>query len=227
MAVDVASSVAAVLRLRSDVPTACSAALISSLAALRGCDDPAVTFAGLSRVCVPGFADGCQVELSDGAEPSFRVSVPEPATACPVPPDQMLATPFRVVSLTGDPSYAGVVTLWWTGRSPAESDAVIADLLVKHAVALVGQERAMAAVARAEDRAASLAVEAISGRTVGLATGIVMHQHGLPAQDAEDLLRQSAAMTGTTLHQLAASVLRSGALAAAPPRLRSIQPGRG
>jgi hypothetical protein len=222
MTVDVASSVGALLRLRADVPTACSAALISSLSGLRGCDDPAVTLAGLSRVCVPGFADGCQVELSDGAEPAFRVAVPEQATACPVAPGQVLATPFRVVSLTGDPSYAGVVTLWWAGRAPSESDAVIADLLVKYAIALVEQERVMAAVARAEDRAASLAVEAIAGRTVSLATGIVMRQHGLAALEAEDLLRESAAMTGTTLHQVAASVVGSGALEAAPPRLRSI-----
>jgi hypothetical protein len=210
----------AFFRHRADVPTACHAALIGSLSRLRGSEDPIVTFGGLPRACVPEFADGCQVELADGTEPLFRATHPdrpadgsESVTGHPVDPGRVLTTPFRVVSRTGYPSYAGVVTHWWTGRTPSESDAVIADLMVKHLVALIDHERLMAAVARAEDRAASLALEAISGRVISLATGIVMHQDRLAADDAEGLLRQSAGMTGRSLHQLAASVVRSGSLA--------------
>lgn len=124
----------------------------------------------------------------------------------------MLLTPFRVASRAGYPSYAGVVTHWWISRAFAESDAVIADLMVKHLIALVDHERLMVAVARAEDQAASLALEAISGRAINLATGIVMHQCGLAPDDAEDLLRQSARTAGRGLAQIAASVVRSGAL---------------
>lgn len=210
----------AFFRHRDDVPTACRAPLIRSLSRLRGSDDPVVTFAGLPRACVPEFADGCRVELSDGAEPLFRVTHPVGSAdgpvrtaAHPVGPDQMLLTPFRAVSGTGYPSYAGVVTHWWTGRAPSESDAAIADLMVKHLIALVDHERLMAAVARAEDQAASLALEAISGRAINLAIGIVMHQNGLQPDDAEDLLRQSARTAGRGLAQIAASVVRSGALA--------------
>jgi hypothetical protein len=224
IAADAAASIAAAnlgafLRNRADVPVSCTAALISSLSRLRGSDDPIVTFGRLPGACVPEFADGCQVELSDGAEPAFRVMRPansaagsESVSAPPVGGDQMLATPFRAASRLGYPSFAGVVTLWWTGRRPSENDAVIADLMVKHLVALVDHERLMAAVARAEDRAANLALEAISGRTISLATGIVMHQNGLAADEAEDLLRQSARMTGSGLHQIAAIVVRSGSL---------------
>jgi ANTAR domain len=215
----------AFFRRQDDVPAAYYAPLISSLSRLRGSDDPVVTFAGLPRTCVPEFADGCQVELSDGAEPTFRVSHPassadgpEPTAAHPVGSDQMLLTPFQVVSRTGYPSYGGVVTHWWTGRTPSGTDAAMADLMVKHLIALVDHERLMAAVARAEDRAASLALEAISGRTINLAMGIVMHQNGLSPDHAEDLLRRSARMAGTGLAQVAASVVRTGALtgAAAP-----------
>ena len=217
---DTASTVAeadldAFFRHRDDVPTAGCVALISSLGRLRGSDDPVVTFAGLPRVCVPEFADGCQVELSDGAEPLFRVTSAdglERTAARPVGPDQVLLTPFQVASRTGYPSYAGVVTQWWSGRTPSESDAVIADLMVKHLIALVDHERLMSAVARAENQGASLALEAISGRTINLATGIVMHQNGLAPDDAEDLLRQSARTAGMDLAQMAASVVRSGTL---------------
>jgi ANTAR domain len=209
----------AFFRHRDDVPAACCTALTSSLRGLRGSDDPAVTFAGLPRACVPAFADGCQVELSDGAEPPFRVAHlaspadgAEPAAAHPPGSDRMLLTPFRVASRTGYPPYAGVVTHWWTDRAPSECDAAMADLMVKHLIALVDHERLMTAVAQAEDRAAGLALEAISGRTINLAVGVVMRQYGLPPDDAEDLLRQSARIAARGLAQLAASVVRSGAL---------------
>jgi hypothetical protein len=209
----------AFLRQRDDVPSACRAALISSLSRLRGSDDPVVTFAGLPGACVPVFADGCQVELSDGTQPLFKIAHPagsadgnEPDTASRAA-NQVVLTPFRVVSRTGYPSYAGVVTHWWTGRAPCDSDAAIADLMVKHLIALVDRERLMMAVGRAEDRAASLALQAISGRTVNLATGIVMHQCGLVAGDAEDLLRRSAKEARRSVPQLAANIVRSGSLA--------------
>jgi hypothetical protein len=76
---------------------------------------------------------------------------------------QVLLTPFRGVPRTGYTPYAGVVTHWWNSRSPSGSDAAIADLMVKHVIALVDRERLTTAVARAEDRAASLALEAICG----------------------------------------------------------------
>jgi hypothetical protein len=205
---------------RGDVPDACCNPLIRWLNLLRRSDDPVVTFASLARACVPDFADGCGVELSDGTEPPFRVTHRasaaadyEPATAPAVIPDRMLLTPFRVVSRTGYPSYAGLVTHWWDCRAPSPSDAAVADMIVKHVVALVDRERLIAAVARAEDRAASLALEAVCGRTTNLATGIVMHQNRLTADEAEKLLRQSARIAGTDLAQLAAGVVHSGALA--------------
>jgi hypothetical protein len=215
----------AFFRLRSLAPVASCAALISSLDRLQGSDDPRVTFGRLPEACVPEFADGCEVELSDGAEPSFRVVRPascaddpgSPIARC-AGPGQVLAIPFRAVCLTGYPSYAGVVTYSWTGRTPSEAEAVIADLMIKHLVGLVERERLIEVVAQAEDRAANLALQAISGRTISLATGIVMLQNGLAADDAEDLLRQSAASASRELHQVAADVVRSGSLLASPAR---------
>ncbi len=228
--VDPASAVAeanvtAFFRHRADLPIPCSAALISSLSRLRGSDDPVVTFGRLPKACVPEFADGCQVELLDEAEPLFRVrhpassdEGPEEVTGPRIDPEQVLSTPFRVLSGFGYRSYAGVVTHWWTSRTPSESDAVIADLMVTHLVSLVDHERLVALVTRAEDRAASLALQAISGRTISLAVGIVMHEKGLVAEEAEDVLRQSAASTGTCLHHVAVGVVRSRSLASKPTR---------
>jgi hypothetical protein len=221
----------AFLRHRGDLPPPCRTALIRSLSRLRGSDDPVVTFSGLAGACVPEFADGCQVELTDGTEPPFRVAHPassaedpERTPADPPGSDQMLLTPFLVASRTGYPSYAGVVTHWWTRRAPSDSDAAIADLMVKHVIALVDHERLMAAVARAEDRAASLALEAICGRTINLAVGIVAHQNDLAPDEAEKQLRQSARDAGRGLLEVAASVVRcASSRSSAGPRSR---PGR-
>jgi len=210
----------AFLRCRDDVPQARRAGLAGSLSGLRGSDDPVVAFAGLPAACVPAFADGCQVELSDGAESLFRSPhAGGPAgnrgrgpAADDARPGSALLTPFQVAGRAGYPSYGGVVTHWWTGRTPAESDATIADLLVRHLIALVDRERLTAAVARAEEQAASLALRAVSGRAISIATGIVMHQHRLGPDGAEDLLRQCARTAGTSLPEVAADVLRSGSL---------------
>ena len=205
----------AFFRHRDDVPDVPAVRLISTLSLLRGSDDPVVTFAGLARACVPEFAHACQVELSDGKHPPFRIRHPASdgvsADAQLAEPDQVLLTPFRVVSRVGYPSYAGAVSLWWDGRVPSETDALLADLIVKHSIALVEQERLLAAVGRAEDRAASLALESISDRAISLATGVVMHQRGLPPDEAEEVLRHAAAVTGTTLCALAARVVQSRA----------------
>ena len=194
------------MRHRVDVPTACRSALTDSLRTLRQSDDPVVAFASLPAACVPHFADGCQVELSDGTDPLFR-------SPCPAAGDRILLTPFQVPSRSGYPPYAGVVTYSWNSRAPRDSDAIIADLIVNHLIALVDHERLMGAVARAEDQAARLALEAISARTINVATGIVMHQYGLAPQDAEDLLRTSARSAGSTLAQVVASVVCSRELA--------------
>jgi ANTAR domain len=210
----------AFFRHRDDVPEVSPVRLISALGLVRGSDDPIVTFAGLARASVPEFADACQVELSDGAQPPFRVRHPVgpaddqgPADAQAAGPDQVLLTPFRVVPRVGYGSYAGVVSHWWAGRAPSESDAVLADLMVKHCTALVEQERLLVAVGRAEDRAASLALESISGRAISLATGIVMHQRGLSPDEAEEVLRQAAMVAGVALSGMAARVVRSRSLA--------------
>ena len=215
----------AFFRHQGDAPSPAPSELIGALAELAGSDDPAVTFARLARACVPAFADACQVELGDGTEPLLRVRHPASPTDGPgqaeaqpagANPHQILVTPFRVASRTGYPSYAGLVTHWWASRAPAEGDAVIADLMVKHAIALVDRERLLAAVAQAEERAANLALETISGRVISMATGIVMHQRGLSQDDAEDVLRTAAAVDGSSLSAVAASVVHSGSLASSP-----------
>jgi len=215
------SNLDAFRRHRGEAPTAYSSALISALNTLQASDDPAVMFARLAEACVPRFADSCGVEISGEGQPPFRAAFPasllatgqSPSAAGQLTdPEQILHTPFRVPSRSGYPPYAGVLTHWWTRRTPTETDAVVADLMAKHVIALVDRERLMAAIARADDQAAELALGAISGRTINMAIGIVMHQRALSPEDAEDLLRRAGAATASGLYEVATSVVRSGAL---------------
>jgi hypothetical protein len=218
-------------RHRGDTPAANSPALVKVLNDLPASDDPAVGFARLIEACVPAFADGSGIEISDGDQPPFRAVFPADSPAVGL--EQILHTPFRVPSRSGYPSYAGVLTHWWTSRAPTETDAVVADLMAEHVIALVDRERLMTAMGRSDDRAAEMALEAISGRTINMAIGIVMHQRSLSPEGAEDVLRRAATATESSLYEVATYVVRAGALADSLParnnpgprlRLRPVDP---
>jgi hypothetical protein len=147
---DTASPVAeadleAFFRHRDDVAAAGRARLTSSLSRLRGSDDPVVTFASLARVCVPDFAEGCEVELSDGTEPMFRVTHPARPADGPertarqdARSGQVLLTPFRGVCR--GPATRRTPGSLRTGGIPGRLRRAmpqIADLMVKHMIALV------------------------------------------------------------------------------------------
>jgi hypothetical protein len=189
-------------------------------------DEPAVVLSGLARSSNPCFSDACAIELSEGTEPLFRVCFPLPdeagflADAEPVrasanaPPVAMksIITTFQAGSGHGYPSFAGIVVHSWAERDPTEDDAIIARLLVDRALAIVQHGRVAQAAARADSRAAKLAIEVITSRIEGEATGILMAKHQVTRAKAVCLLRQASQTRGRELHEIAASVLRAGDL---------------
>jgi ANTAR domain len=216
------SNLDAFRRHREEAPAVSPSALIAALNDARASDDPAITFASLARACVPEFADGCEIELSDGGagdEPIFRAAFP-PDSPGPgglsaeiqdAGPDHIVHTRFRAPSRAGYLSYAGVLTHWWMSRPPTESDTVAADLMAKYAMALVDRERLMAALTRTDDQAAEVVLAAIAGRTINMAIGIVMRQHALSEGEAEKLLREAGSSTGSSLYETATHVVLAGA----------------
>jgi hypothetical protein len=144
-----------------------------SIRGIRPSDEPAVVLSSLARSSNPSFSDACAVELSEGTQPHFRVRFPMPdddaPAACPdacAPPatGKTIITPFQAGSGHGYASFAGVIVHSWAEREPTEDDAIIARLLVDLALAIVQRERFAQTAARADDRAANLAFELITGR---------------------------------------------------------------
>jgi hypothetical protein len=186
-------------------------------------DEPAVVLSSLARNSNPCFSDACAVELSDGTGGLFQVSFPMPgdtafpadagsgragASAVPVA-GTTVTTAFTAPSGYGYPSFAGLVAHTWTGREPGEDDAIIARLLVDHALAIIWQERLAASAARADDRAAKLAIDLITSRAEGEATGILMAEHQATRQEAARLLRRMSQASQRELHAVAISVVHA------------------
>lgn len=148
-------------------------------------DEPAVVLSSLARSSIPAFSDACAIELSEGTDDPFHVSFPpsdepsdEPSEVLdedvfPQDGEASVITPFQVSSGHGFASFAGVVIHSWAGRGHVAGDLVIARLLVDHALAILQRERMALALARAEDRAAMLAIELMTSRT----RGPVRHAH--------------------------------------------------
>lgn len=191
--------------------------------------EPAVVLSSLARHSQQAFSDACAIELSEGTDALFQVSFPIPDEAVhpeatrPVPAASVaplagktVTTAFRSASGHGYASFAGVAVHTWVGRKPTADDAVIARLLVDYALGIVQQERLTRAAAWAEDRAAKLAVELITSRTEGEATGLLMARHRVTREEAASMLRRSSGTTGRPLHEVAADVVRSRDLPAAP-----------
>jgi ANTAR domain len=187
-------------------------------------DEPAVVLSSLARSSNPSFSDACAIELSEGTEPCFRVCFPLPdeeahpsscgpvraAPSAPSTASKTISTAFQASSGHGYQSFAGIVVHSWTERDPTEEDAIIARLLVDLALAIMQRERLAQTAARAEDRAAKLAVEVISSRIEGEATGILMTQHQITRNEAVSLLRQASRTSRRELHEVAAGVVLAG-----------------
>jgi hypothetical protein len=189
-------------------------------------DEPAVVLSSLARSSNPSFSDVCALELSEGTATPFRVcfpmagedelldsarSVQAIASAPPAAMNSVITT-FQAGSGHGYPSFAGIVVHSWAERDPSEDDAIIARLLVDRALAIVQHERLAEAAACADSRAAKLAIDLITSRIEGEATGILMAKHRITRAKAASLLRQASQTRQRDPHEIAAGVVRAGDL---------------
>jgi ANTAR domain len=215
---------------------------------LRRSAEPAVVLSSLARLSVPSFSQRCTVELSEGLDPVFTVSYPlsAPDTMPEArPPDdqappgagpagEAVITSFRMPSAVGQPSFAGYLIHTWTLRAPAPGDAMIARLLVDHALEVVRYERLAETAAAAESRSAQLALDAMTARVIGEATGIIMAALQLSEAAAVSQLKAAGHRSGHTLHDVAREVVRTGIFTrepdqpdAAPSTIISLAPVSG
>jgi hypothetical protein len=186
--------------------------------------EPAVVLSSLARSCHPAFSDSCTVELSEGVDDLFRVTFPMAGADAPAAAGKAVSTSFRAAAAFGYPSFAGLVVHSWAERDPTEDDAIIARLLVDRAVALVHAERLAQSAARADERAAKLALDLITSRVEGEAIGILTAKHKAAREEALRVLRRASRTSHRELYEVATEVVRTGDLEW-PPR-RAADPAR-
>jgi hypothetical protein len=180
-------------------------------------DEPAIVLSSLARFSSPSFSDACTVELSEGTETPFRVCFLEPDAAdlragAPAAAMKCIITRFQAGSGHGYPSFAGMVVHSWAERDPTGDDAIMARLLVDRALAIVQHERLAQAAARADRRAAKLAIDLIASRIEGEATGILMAKYQVTRCEAVRLLRQASRASRQGLPEIAAGIVCAGDL---------------
>ena len=111
--------------------------------------EPAVVFTSLARLCAPGFADACVIDIVEPGELAYRI-VHHPGH----PPgwgaevgsraDGYLTvrTPFSApLSERADARYRGVITYLWQRHRPTPDDAARAAVLAGYGVTAVHEER--------------------------------------------------------------------------------------
>jgi hypothetical protein len=215
------------IALRNSVPE-----VVLAMRGLVPSAEPAVVLSSLARSCVPSFSDGCSVELSEGTDPMFHVSYPlrdeeqaagGPPSGAGEPPaeptaDTVVTTSFEMRASSGCPSYAGVMVHSWHAYTPAGSDSIIARLLVDRAIGLIQHERLAEAAASADERSAQLALETMTSRAIGEATGIIMTTRNMTNVDAFDVLKKIGRRAGRNVYDIALEVVRAGALEHPPDR---------
>lgn len=198
-------------RHRASSPRESQAGLITTLDALKPSPQPQVMFARLADAVSKHFADGCQIELNDGIDPPLSLIVrrDDMAPRRQSEPGTVAEAVFQIPSRGGQPSYAGILSIWWNHRPITDSDQIAAELLVRHISGLVDRQRLMDRAGASEARAAVAAMEAISSRQLNLAVGILMAQNRCSAEDAETLLTDLADARGAELFTVAAETVRS------------------
>lgn len=190
-------------------------ALISAISRIKPSADPHVVFSRLAEICVSNFADGCQIELSDGTEQPLRVHLDRTDGDATVqqPRDQgVVEVPFQSTERGGQPSYAGIFTVWWRSRRATESDWTIAALLVKYVGSVVDFQRLTQRAGESDTRAATAVMDAIASRQVNLAIGLLMGRSGCSAAEAESHLVDLADERDAQLYTVAADVVRKNHL---------------
>lgn len=191
---------------------------------LRRSVEPTVVLSSLARLSVPCFSDRCALELSEGLDPVFKVSFSLPGedplrrneySRDDEPPTGVaetgvaVITAFDMASGQGHPSFSGNVIHSWTLRVPTAQDAVIAQLLLDHALEVVRYERLAEMTQAAEDRSARLAREAMANRSIGEAIGIEMVAGRLSRTAAIELLKDASRQSGRSLHEISVDVVRA------------------
>jgi hypothetical protein len=197
-------------RTHDPVPTL--SAVLRGLDAMVASAEPAVVFVSAVRLCVSLICESATVTMTGPDQQAYAITWPWNPT------DQRQPSAANTVrtSIIGEPTeehaaYFGALILQF-GAPPGDQHAVLAQLVVDRATALVHRERLTDLVACAQTRAVNLEAALESNREIGIAVGVLMSLHKVTKEHAFDVLRAASQRTHRKLRDVAVDVTETGSI---------------
>jgi hypothetical protein len=184
--------------------------------------EPAVVFSSVARRCVPDLCVKASIAISEAGERTYSISYPLAAAHSPagIEPGgpasfgDIRANPDIVFTdVHGDASesysaYEGVLAMQFAHTAP--TDAMVGQLIVASATALIHNERLRHTAQIERTRATNLEIGWRTNREIGMAIGIVMKLRRLTEQNAFDLLRRISQDTQRKIRDIALDIVTTG-----------------
>lgn len=124
--------------------------------------------------------------------------------------DDAVLIPITPSVLDGEPEYCGTLELRFAGSKPTAMHALLGQLVLERAIAVVHGERLAQQVIADRARADHLSVALGTNREIGVAMGIVMAEHKLTVEQSFDLLRRVSQHSHRKLREIALEVTETG-----------------
>jgi ANTAR domain-containing protein len=192
--------------------------LLAALDRLVGSVQPGVVFTGVARLCVPMCCDSCTISIVEDAGVAYRLCWPQadpevsPDTAEQSPGYRLgeheLVVPFEGVG----GGYQGSMAWSYRRYRPTGSDALLAQLVIERATALVRREQLEAEAASSAMLIADLEMALASSREIALAIGMVMDRHKLSTDQAFDLLSRISQHRRRRVREVAREIIETGTI---------------
>jgi hypothetical protein len=213
--------------------------LLAALEPLVTSAEPAVVFTSLVRQCVPLICDSATAVIMDAAGGAYRVTWPRPDSETGITgtdaaslkdagrtpfvlsdangvgvqlTDDAVLIPITPPVLDGEPEYCGTLELRFSDSRPTAMHALLGQLVLERAIALVHAERLAQQVVADRARAEHLSVALGTNREIGVAMGIVMAEHKLTVEQSFDLLRRVSQHSHRKLREIALEVTETGTI---------------
>jgi hypothetical protein len=196
--------------------------ILRALDGLVASAEPAVVFTSVTRLCVPLLCDAASATIVTADQQAYQTKWPwheaDPDAALvsrtmagrQLVSHNAVLTPIAGLSTEGGPDYRGVLALNFHTSSPSPSHAVLAQLVVERAVAVIERERLADVVTAQRAQADHLRIALASNRQIGAAIGILMASRKLTSEHAFDLLRLVSQHRHRKLYDVALEVIETG-----------------
>jgi ANTAR domain-containing protein len=182
--------------------------------------EPAVVFSSVAQLCVPMLSARARIAITEADDRQYLIAHPldpahrdsgidgEVAFGGIRVADDSVVTEIQGDAVGSHTAFRGVMVL--EVAEPRRPDALVAQLVVDRAVAVITAERQAAVAAAQRVRADNLERGMLTSREIGIAIGIVMSRHKLTQAQAFELLRLVSQDTNRKLRDVAVDVVVAG-----------------